>query len=82
MKPKTSPTPKPAAAKHDTAWLEWEDAMLSHCRAIQTLAELLATTGGDTMVTVDLVNETGGMIGAEVARLKKLVYARPGRGAK
>jgi len=56
--------------------------MLSHCRAIQTLAELLATTGGDTMVTVDLVNETGGMIGAEVARLKKLVYARPGRGAK
>jgi hypothetical protein len=29
-----------------------------------------------------VVNDTGGMIKAEAIRLKKRMYARPGRGAK
>jgi hypothetical protein len=33
-------------------------------------------------VTVELANDTGGMIKAAVMRLRQRVYARPGRGAK
>jgi hypothetical protein len=82
MKPKTSPKPKSSAAQSGPDWVDWEDGVLSHCRAIHTLAELLANTGRDDVVTAELVNETGGMIKAEAAQLRQRVYARPGRGAK
>ena len=81
MKPKTSPKP-PAAAKRGPDWLNWEDAVLRHCRTIEILAALLAHTGRSEGVTLDVVNETGGMIQAEVVGLKQRVKARPGRGAQ
>jgi hypothetical protein len=82
MKLKTSPQAKPSAAKGEPDWLEWEDALLSHCRTIEILAALLFHTGSNDGATLDVVNDTGGMIQAEAARLKKRLYARPGRGAK
>lgn len=83
MKPKTSPKQKPSAAQREAdRWLEWEDGVLSHCRTIEIFAALLFHTGRNDGVTLDVVNDTGGMIKAEVVRLKQQVKARPGRGAK
>ena len=83
MKSKTSPKQKPSAAQRESGrWLEWEDALLNHCRNITTLAELLFHTGRNDGVTMEVVNDTGGMIKAEALRLRKRMYARPGRGAK
>ncbi len=82
MKPKTSPQPTPSAAKPGPVLVEWEDAVLRHCRTIEILAALLFHTGSNDGATLDVVNDTGGMIQAEAARLKKRLYARPGRGAK
>jgi len=82
MKPNTSTKQKPSAVKREPDWLAWEDALLSHCHTINTLAALLFHTGRNDGVTLEVVNDTGGMIKAEVVRLKKRVYARPGRGAK
>jgi hypothetical protein len=82
MKPKTSTKRKPSAAKREPDWLAWEDALLHHCRNITTLAELLFHTGSNDGVTMEVVNDTGGMIKAEAMRLKNRMYARPGRGAK
>jgi len=59
--------------------LAWEDAVLNHCSVLNTLAELLAHTGCEGVVKLEVVNDTGGMIRDEVARLKKLVKSRPGR---
>lgn len=67
---------KPASRK---SLLVWEDALLNHCRTIQTLAGLLEKSGRDDGLKIELVNETGGLIGDEVARLKKLLTTRPGR---
>jgi hypothetical protein len=83
MKTKTSAKPKPSAAQRESdRWLEWEDALLNHCHNIEILAALLFHTGRNDGVTMDVVNDTGGMIKAEAMRLKKRLYARPGRGAK
>ena len=83
MKPKTSPKPKLSAAERESdRWLEWEDALLNHCHTIEILAALLFHTGRNDGVTMEVVNDTGGMIKAEAMRLKKRMYARPGRGAK
>ena len=83
MKPKTSTKPKSSAAQRESdRWLEWEDALLNHCRTITILAELLFHTGSNDGVTMEVVNDTGGMIKAEAMRLKNRMYARPGRGAK
>jgi len=80
---KTSPKPKPSDAERESdRWLEWEDGLLKHCHAIETLAALLFHTGRNDGATVDVVNDTGGMIKTEVMRLKQRLYARPGRGAK
>ena len=62
--------------------LEWEDAVLRHCHVIATLAGLLGASGHDDIVTAKLVNDTGGLITDEVARLKTRVKARPGRNAR
>jgi gas vesicle protein len=81
--PKTSTKQKPSDAERESdRWLEWEDSLLKHCHAIETLAALLFHTGRNDGATVDVVNDTGGMIKAEVAQLKRRVQARPGRGAK
>ena len=82
MKAKTSPKPKPTAPTAEPDWLEWEDGLLRHCRAIEILAALLFHTGCNDGATLDVVNDTGGMIKAEAVQLRKRVYARPGRGAK
>ena len=83
MKPKTSPKPKLSAAERESdRWLEWEDALLNHCHTIEILAALLFHTGRNDGVTMEVVNDTGGMIKTEAARLRKRMYARPGRGAK
>ena len=82
MKRKTSTTKKPANAGRESGdWLEWEDALLNHCRTIDILAAHMFHTGRNDGVTLDVVNATGGMIKAEVARLKKRVQSRPGRKA-
>jgi hypothetical protein len=81
MRPKTSPKSKPSAATARPDWLDWEDGMLNHCRTLDTLAELLAHTGCEGVVKLEVVNDTGGMIRDEVTRLKKLVKFRPGREA-
>jgi len=62
--------------------IEWEDVVLHHCHVIATLAGLLGASGQDDIVTAKLVNDTGGLITEEVARLKTRVQSRPGRGAK
>jgi hypothetical protein len=81
--PKTSTKPKSSVTERESdRWLEWEDSLLKHCHAIETLAALLFHTGRNDGATVDVVNDTGGMIKAEVAQLKRRVPARPGRGAK
>lgn len=82
MKPKTSTTSKPSAAKREPDWLDWEDSILNHCRNLETLAELLAHTGRNNIAPVTMVNDTGGLMKEELARLKQQVQARPGRGAK
>jgi hypothetical protein len=81
MKKNTSKKPSDAGRESDR-WLEWEDSLLKHCHAIETLAALLFHTGRNDGATPDVVNDTGGMIKAEVAQLKRRVQARPGRGAK
>jgi hypothetical protein len=82
MKRKTSTTKKPSTAGRESGdWLKWEDAILNHCRTLDTLAELLANTGRNDVVKVEMVNETGGLIKEEMARLKARVQARPGRKA-
>ncbi len=79
---KTSPKPKSSVTERESdRWLEWEDGLLKHCHAIETLAALLFHTGRNDGATVDVVNDTGGMIKAEVAQLKRRVQARPGRRA-
>jgi hypothetical protein len=78
----TSMKRKPFAAKREPDWLDWEDAVLSHCRTLEVFAALLFHTGRNDGVTMDVVNGTGGLMMAEVSRLRKLVHARPGRGAK
>jgi hypothetical protein len=82
MKPNTSPKSKPFAAKGEPEWLEWEDTMLGCCRAIYTLADLLVNVGRNGTVTVELANDTGAMIKAEVTCLRQRVKSRPGRGAQ
>jgi hypothetical protein len=82
MKPKTSPKPKPSAAKREPDWLDWEDAVLSHCRTLEIFAALLFHTGRNDALELEVVNDTGGLMMAEVSRLRKRVKARPGRGAK
>ena len=82
MKPNASPKPKPSAARGEPDWLDWEDAVLRHCRTLEIFATLLFHTGCNDGVAVDVVNDTGGLMKEEVARLRKRVYARPGRGAK
>jgi len=81
MKKRTAKKPS-AAQRESDRWLEWEDALLNHCHTIETLAALLFHTGCNDGATLDVVNDTGGMIKAEAMRLKKRLYARPGRGAK
>lgn len=82
MKSKTSTTGKPSAAKRETDWQAWEDALLNHCCNLEALAELLAHTGRNGIAPVTMVNDTGGLMKEELARLRKRVQARPGRGAK
>jgi hypothetical protein len=60
-------------------WLDRQDAMLNHCRTLDTLAELLANTGRNDVVKLEVVNKTGSLMVEEVACLKKLVSARTGR---
>jgi hypothetical protein len=79
---KRTASKKPSAAERESdRWLDWEDAMLNHCRTLDTLAELLANTGRNRVVELEMVNNTGGLMKEEVARLKKLSQARPGREA-
>jgi hypothetical protein len=71
---------KPSAAEREAVrWLEWEDAVVNHCHTLTTLAELLAHTGRNDVVKVEVVNDTGSLMKAEVARLKQRLLARPGR---
>lgn len=79
-KPTSGLTPSRKKARHESdRWLDWEDAVVSHCHTLTTLAELLAHTGRNDVVKVEVVNDTGGMMKAEVARLKQRLLARPGR---
>jgi hypothetical protein len=80
MKKRTAKKPS-TAGRESGDWLEWEDALLNHCRTIDILAAHLFHTGRNDGVTLDVVNDTGGMIKAEVARLKAVVKSRPGRKA-
>jgi len=86
MKPKNAPKQTPSAARRGPDWLDWEDAVLRHCRTIEILAALLAHTGcndgRNDGLTLDVVNETGDMIKTEAVGLKQRLKARPGRGAK
>jgi hypothetical protein len=68
-----------AAGREQKNWLEWEDGMLNHCRALLTLAGLLAQSGEDGMLAAELVNETGALIAREVKELKQRLHSRPGR---
>jgi len=82
MKSKTSPKQKLSAAERESdRWLAWEDALLDHCHALTTLAELLAHAGRNDTVPLAVVNHTGSLMKGEVARLKQRLLARPGRRA-
>lgn len=69
------------AERESNRWLAWEDTLLNHCHTLTTLAELLAHTGRNDVVKLEMVNDTGGLMKEEVARLKQRLLARPRRRA-
>lgn len=76
MKKNASKKPS-AAGRESDRWLDWEDGMLMHCRALITLAELLMQ-GDEEGLEMQLVGDAGALILREAERLK-VVESRPGR---
>jgi len=73
--------PKPSAAERESdRWLDWEDAMLRHCRALDTLAGLLIHSDEEGL-SPELVGDTGALIAREARQLKTRLQSRPGRKA-
>jgi hypothetical protein len=75
---------KPNASKKSAntgdPWLDWEDGMMMHCRALITLAELLMQSD-ERGLEAQLVGDAGALILREAEQLKKLVSARPKQNA-
>jgi hypothetical protein len=79
MKKNASKKPS-AAGRESDRWLDWEDGMMIHCRALITLAELLMQSD-ERGLEAQLVGDAGALILREAEQLKKLVSARPKRNA-
>jgi hypothetical protein len=76
---KRAASKKPSAAERESdRWLDWEDGMMMHCRALITLAELLMQSDEKGLET-ELIGNTGALILREAEQLKKLASARPQR---
>jgi hypothetical protein len=60
-------------------WLDWEDDMLRHCRALDTLAGLLIHSDEEGL-SPELVGDTGALIAREARQLKTRLQSRPAAG--
>ncbi len=69
---------KKGASKISVEALEWQDAAARHCRALETLAGLLAHSNAEEL-SPQIISETGALIAGEAQRLRKLVQSHPGQ---